>query len=122
MNVGENDNVTLKLALSDSIEKDKYENLLVENPSVYEITISEPSTHWLKNKKQLENFSYEYRKLLNLIQKRHGRNCKISVLTAVPVAIAIECGRVIIPTKDPEIVVCVYYADKGGFEEVLRIC
>ncbi len=121
-NAGENDKVILKLALSDNIEKDKYKNLLVENPSIYEITIPEPSPHWLKNKKQLENFSYEYRKLLNLIQKRHGRNCKISVLTAVPVAIAIECGRVIIPTKDPEIVVCEYYADKGGFEKVLRIC
>lgn len=121
-NVGENDKVVLKLALSDNIEKDKYENLLVENPCIYEITIPEPSPHCLKNKKQLENFSYEYRKLLNFIQKRHGRNCKISILTAVPVAVAIECGRVIIPTKDPEIVVCEYYADKGGFEEVLRIC
>jgi 5-methylcytosine-specific restriction endonuclease McrA len=121
-NFGENDKVILKLALSDNIEKDKFENLLVENPCVYEITIPAPSPHWLKNKKQLENFSYEYRKLLNLIQKRHGRNCKISVLPAVPIAVAIECGRVIIPTKDPEIVVCEYYADKGGFEEVLRIC
>ncbi len=57
-NVAESKKVLLKLAMSDSIEKDKYENLLAERHSIYEITIPEPSPHCIKNKKQLENFSY----------------------------------------------------------------
>jgi hypothetical protein len=42
-------------------------------------------------------------------------------LPAVPVSIAIECRRVILPTKDPEIYACEYYPDKGGFKTVLKI-
>ena len=118
---GEGRIVFLKLAISDAIEQDKYKNLVLSDCSIYQITISEPSPHFLKSKKQLEIFSYEYRKLLNEIQAKHGRNCKIYILPAVPVSIAVECGRVILPTKDPEIFACEYYSDKGGFQAVLQI-
>ena len=113
--------VLLKLAISDTIRRDKYENLVSDACSIYQITISEPSPHFLKSKRQLEIFSYEYRKLLNVIQAKHGRNCKILILPAVPVSIAVECGRVILPTKDPEIYACEYYNDRGDFQKVLKI-
>ena len=113
--------VLLKLAISDTIELDKYENLFSNNCSIYQVTVSEASPHFLKSKRQLEIFSYEYRKLLNQIQAKHGKNCKVFILPAVPVSIALECGRVILPTKDPEIYVCEYYRDKGGFKTVLKI-
>lgn len=118
---GTSELVLLKLAISDAIERDKYEDLVSDNCSVYQITIFEPSLHFLKSPKQLENFSYEYRKLLNQIQSKHGKNCKVLILPAVPVSIAVECGRVILPTKDPEIYVCEYYREKGGFQKVLQI-
>jgi hypothetical protein len=113
--------VYLKLAISDTIGTDKYENLLSSNCSIYQITVAQPSPHFLKSKKQLEIFSYEYRKLLNEIQAKHGKDCKICILPAVPVSVAIECGRVILPTKDPEIYVCEYYKDRGGFHTVLKV-
>jgi hypothetical protein len=113
--------VFLKLAISDTIGFDKYEDLISSSCSIYQITVPEPSPHFLKSKRQLEFFSYEYRKLLNEIQAKHGKNCKILILPAVPVSIAVECGRVILPTKDPEIYACEYYPDKGGFQAVLKI-
>lgn len=113
--------VLLKLAISDAIERDKYEDLVSSNCNIYQITISEPSQHFLKSKRQLEIFSYEYRKLLNEIQSRHGKNCKIRILPAVPVSIAVECGRVLLPTKDPEIYACEFYSDKRGFKAVLKL-
>lgn len=103
---GNNDIVLLKLAISDIIGLDKYERLIATDCSIYQITVLEPSPHFLKSKRQLEIFSYEYRKLLNEIQAKHGKRCKIFVLPAVPVSVAIECGRVILPTKDPEIYAC----------------
>ena len=118
---GESEIVLLKLAISDLIERDKYENLVPSNCSIYQITASEPSPHFLKSKRQLEIFSYEYRKLLNQIQAKHGKSCKIYILPAVPVSIAVECGRVILPTKDPEIHVCEYYSHTGIFQTVLKI-
>jgi hypothetical protein len=117
----ESEIVLLKLAISDTVGLDKYENLVSDNCSIYQVTVSEPSPHFLKSKRQLEIFSYEYRKLLNEIQAKHGKNCKIFILPAVPVSIALECGRVILPTKDPEIYACEYYGDKGRFETVLKI-
>jgi len=38
----------------------------------------------------------------------------------MPISFAVECGRVILPTKDPHIFVCEYFADKG-FKKVLEI-
>jgi hypothetical protein len=40
---------------------------------------------------------------------------------AIPVSFAIECGRVILPTKDPEILVCEYHKESGGFKRVLQV-
>lgn len=115
------DIVFIKLEISDTIELDKYDKLISKICSIYRITVPEPSPHFLKTKRQLEFFSYEYRKLLNEIQAKHGKNCKISILPAVPVSIAVECGRVILPTKDPKIYVCEYYKEKGEFKTVLQV-
>ena len=112
--------VAILLALSDTIPKDKYTNFIDERFSVYEITIESPSPHFLKSPKQLEHFSYEYRKLLNQVQAAHGHRCKVYVLPAVPAPIAVECGRVLLPTKDPEIFACQYY-NAAGFRKVLKI-
>jgi len=118
---GNSEIILLKLAISDTLNNDKYPDLLGNNESIYQISVKEPSPHFLKTKKQLEIFSYEYRKLLNSIQAKHGANCRIFILPAVPVSIAVECGRVILPTKDPEIYVCEYDKDNGGYKKVLRI-
>ena len=113
--------VALILALSDYINNDKYNSFIPEAFSIYQITIEEPSPHFLKSPQQIKNFSYEYRKLLNQIQATHGRNCKVFILPAVPAPIAVECGRVLLPTKDPEIWACEYYPKEQGFRQVLQI-
>ena len=118
--VENSENVAIILALSDTIEKDKYANFVDDTFSIYEITIENPSPHFLRNPKQLEHFSYEYRKLLNQVQTTHGHRCKVFILPAVPISIAVECGRVLLPTKDPEIFACEYY-DEDGFRKVLKI-
>ena len=78
----------------------------------------------MKNPKQLEHFSYEYRRLLNQVQAAHGHRCKVFILPAVPVSIAVECGRVLLPTKDPDIFACEYYDEDGvseGSKNKLRL-
>ena len=112
-------NVAIVLSLSGKISSARYERLVSENFSIYEITIKEPSPHFLKSRKQLEGFSREYRKLLNKIQATHGDSCQISIIPAVPVPIAVECGRVLLPKSDPEIFA--YEHDKGQDRKVLKI-
>lgn len=118
---GNSEIVLLKLAISDTLNSDKYPNLTGKGESIYQITVKEPSPHFLKTKMQLEIFSYEYRRLLNTVQAKHGTTCKIFILPAIPVSMAIECGRVILPTKDPEIYACEYYKDYNGYQKILRI-
>ena len=118
--VENSENVAIILSLSDTIGKDKYVNFVDDTFSLYEITIENPSPHFLRNPKQLEHFSYEYRKLLNQVQTTHGHRCKVFILPAAPISIAVECGRVLLPTKDPDIFACEYY-DKDGFRKVLKI-
>ncbi len=118
--VEDSQNAAIILALSDTIEKDKYADLVDGTFSLYKITIENPSPHFLKSPKQIEQFSCEYRKLLNKVQAAHGHRCKVFILPAVPVSIAVECGRILLPTKDPEIFACEYY-NQEGFREVLKI-
>ena len=118
--VKNSEKVAIILALSDTIGKDKYANFVDDTFSIYEITLENPSPHFLKNPKQLEHFSYEYRKVLNQVQAAHGHRCKVFILPAIPISIAVECGRVLLPTKDPEIFACEYY-HKEGFRKVLKI-
>ena len=118
----ENDiNVAIVLSLSGKIRGDRYEQLVSENFSVYEITIEEPSIHFLKSRKQLDGFSREYRKLLNKIQATHGDSCKISIIPAVPAPVAVECGRVLLPKSDPEIFAYEYDNSQDRFRRVLKV-
>lgn len=118
--VEDSQNVAIILALSDTIEKDKYANFVDDTFSLYKITIENPSPHFLKSPKQIKHFSCEYRKLLNQVQATHGHRCKVFILPAIPVSIAVECGRILLPTKDPEIFACEYY-NQEGLREVLKI-
>jgi len=108
-----NEDVAIVLALSDNIEQDKYKNAIDDNFTIYKLFIENPSPLFLKNKQQIENFSYEFRKLLNNIQKEHGKNTKIHLFPAIPASIAIQIGRLLIPTKDPEICVYEFFSDEG---------
>ena len=114
-------NVAVVLSLSGKIDSTRYEGLVSENFSIYEITIENPSPHFLKSRKQLAEFSHEYRKLLNEIQTVHGDSCKIFIVPAVPAPIAVECGRVLLPKSDPEIFAYEYDNSQDRFRRVLKI-
>ena len=113
-------NITIVLSLSGKIRSERYEKFTSENFSVYEITIEDPSPHFLKSRKQLQGFSRKYRQLLNNIQATHGDSCKVYIIPAVPAPIAVECGRVLLPKSDPEIFAC-EYDEQNGLRTVLKI-
>jgi len=118
--INDSKDVVIILALSDFIEPDKYKNLFDGNCNIYKLSIDEPSPLFLKNKNHLEAFSYEFRKLLNLITKKHGFESTIHILPAIPASLAVQLGRLLLPTKDPEIFVYEFYPD-SGFKKVLKL-
>lgn len=114
-------NVALVLALSDSIAPEKYINSIPQGSAIYEITTKNPTPTFFDGKADWERFSRVYRMKLNEIQQKHGMNCVIHILPAVPNSFAIECGRVLLPTKDPNIVVYEFFPKNGGFKKVLTL-
>jgi hypothetical protein len=95
--------VLLLIALSDYLAEDKYERLVDDEYSIYQITIDRPHPGYVKNKNHVKEFTDKFREALNLIQYENGEGCIIDIFAAVPAAIAIAAGRTILPTKDPKI-------------------
>ena len=115
------ENVVLVISLSDFIEKDKYDNFIQNGFAVYKMFVENPSVHLIQSPLHIEEFSKPFRELLNLIQKNHGKNCNIYLLPAVSVSIAVQIGRALLPTKDPNIFACEIQQPDKIFKKVLKL-
>jgi len=113
-------NIALLISLSDQIELDKYQSFLDKDFAIYRIYVDTPSLYLIQHKRQIEEFSRLFRDLLNKLQAKHGKDCNIYIVPATPACIAIEAGRVLLPTKDPNIFVCEIQPDKS-FKCVLQL-
>ena len=90
----------LIISLSDSISYDRITAILGKEISIWELTIDEPHNDFLKSKAQLSIFRETVRKLLVDIGKSHGKNIPLSIFPAMPVACAVDLGRVRMPKAD----------------------
>jgi hypothetical protein len=113
--------VYLKISLSDQIGEDKLQTIPSINQNVYEITIPEPTTRFLKNRSLLPKFDAVYRLVLNEIQVVHGIDCVIHLLLAVPAPIAVQCGLSLLTRKDPTVWAYDYDKERGGFIRALKV-
>lgn len=121
LKIGKSKNVGLILSLSDKVAKDKYIDTIRNNYSIYEIFVDEPNTRLIEKKSDLENFGKTYRILLNQIQEKHGKDCNIHIFPAVPVSIALQCGKELLPTKDPNIYVYEFLDETKSFIEAIKL-
>ncbi len=119
MNNNKAKDIAVLFSLSDKILPFKYENVIDENWTIYEITQKEPIRHFVKNPSQIESFRHEFRKVLNEILNDYSSDCTIHIFPAMPATLAIKCGQEIQP-KDPQTWVYEYYLEKG-FQKVLRL-
>ena len=113
--------VAINLSLSGHIHQHEIDHALGKTLPTYLITIAEPSVHYLHGQEQLALFTKAWRLLLSRIRQHHGDKCEIHLFPAVPVSVAIEIGRAVLPKIDPAI--HVYNLDKATamFQAVLTI-
>ena len=64
---------------------------------------------------------WEWRALLTRIKRDHSPDCSISLFPAVPISVAVQLGRVLLPKADPVIRVYDYRRDDGGFRYALTV-
>ena len=102
------------------MQSDEVHKVLPNAPH-YEITVAKPHRDYLQRRSQLAIFAQVYRQLLTEIRQRHGSNCEIYLFPAVPVSVAVTCGKELLPKADPRLHVYDLDNERGGFVPTLTI-
>ncbi|WP_293906077.1 SAVED domain-containing protein [Sphingobacterium sp. UBA5670] len=110
--------VALNISLSATITNDRITSVMGEDCSIYTLTIGEPFNDYLKNKSQLASFSVAVRKLLNEIKSKYGSGMELNIFPAMPIATAIEFGRVWMPKADMPLII---FDENTGFKKAIEI-
>jgi hypothetical protein len=119
----DDDKVILILSLSGKIHLEKLPAEIVEDASVYEITLdsTKPNPGFLRQKQDLAAFKDAYQLALREIGSNHGKLEKLHLFPAVPAPVAVLCGRELMPKIDP--ILAIYDDDKrhGGYRMILEV-
>ena len=90
----------LIISFSGKISHDRITSVIGDNVSIWELTIEEPNNDFLKSQAQLSMFRETVRHLMVDIKERHGQQAVLHIFPAMPIACAIELGRVRMPKAD----------------------
>jgi len=90
----------LIISLSDSVAQARVTAILGEAVSIWELTIDRPHNDFLKSKAQLSQFRESARQVIVAIGKAHGKHTPLAIFPAMPVACAVDLGRIRMPKAD----------------------
>lgn len=113
--------IALNLSLSATINESRITSVLGNDVSIWTITIDKPNNDFMKSKDQLSEFRKVFRQLMDKIKAKHGQQSEINVFPAVPVSIAVEIGRTIMPKADLPLKIYDENRSKGGFKFALSL-
>lgn len=90
----------LVLSLSGKIAHERITAVLGTNVSIWELCINQPNNDFLKTTTQLSHFRRICRELMVRIATRHGNDTPLFIFPAIPVACAVELGRIRMPKAE----------------------
>jgi hypothetical protein len=111
----------LVLGLSATIIDDRITQVLGPDVAIWGISLDDPHNDVLRYETDLVEFRRKLRLLLNAIKAAHGEEAIIHVFPALPVAAAIEVGRVRQPKADLTLQIYDQNRALGGFAPTLTI-
>lgn len=113
--------IQLLISLSGKIDQNECSKAFTSESSVYEISIPSPSPLFLNNRRYISDFKSIYWSAISEIQKNHGADSTIHLFPAVPLTIAVECGRSILPKAHPKIKIYDKDIKHGGFRYIFDL-
>lgn len=116
-----NKTVALNISLSASITNDRITKVLGDECDIYSLSIDNPFNDYLKSKKHLEDFSITVRQLFNQIKTQYGETTPLHIFPAMPIAKAVEFGRVWMPKADMPLHIYDQNTANGGFTKAIEI-
>lgn len=113
--------VGLLLSLSGRIHATEVASITGSESALYEITVPAPDPLFMKTKDQISSFRSIYWQAISEIRSKHGADCRLHLFPAIPLTIAVESGRSILPKVHPRILI--YDNDKkhGGFRYIFDL-
>ncbi len=111
----------LVLSLSATITDDRIVDVLGEPASIWRVTIPKPHNDFLRSRSQLVTFRRAMRDLMDRIKATHGEEATLHVFPAMPIAAAVELGRIRMPKADLDWQVYDQVKQLGGFVPAISI-
>ncbi len=90
----------LVISASARIGRERVTSVLGDDISIWELTIDDCHNNFLKSRAQLSAFRETVRKLIGRIAEVHGQDVPLRIFPAMPVACAVELGRIRMPKAD----------------------
>ena len=111
----------LNLSLSATIDNSRITDVLGNNVSIWTMTVESPSNDFLKSRLQLSSFRQKLRFVFNEIKAATGQDTLLHLFPAIPVAAAVEIGRIWMPKADLPLRIYDQNRRAGGFVPALEI-
>ena len=110
----------LVFSLSATIKDERIEACL-PGASIWRFCSPAPNNDFLKGRGQARLFRQEARRLLDRIKVAHGEKATLHVFPAMPVALAVDFGRIIMPKADMRLQIYDQRQSLGGFVPALAL-
>lgn len=117
-----NNIVALNLSLSATINNERINSILGDDCSIYTLTIDKPFNDFLQSKTQLQDFSIAIRQLFDEIKSNYSSQTELHIFPAMPIATAIELGRIWMPKADMPLTIYDENKTFDGFNKTIEIC
>jgi len=111
----------LVLSLSATIVDERVTAVLGKDVTIWRVTLADPHNDFLKSRQQARQFRQQMRRLMDNLKTRHGEQAVLHVFPAMPVALAVETGRIIMPKSDLSLRVYDENKGLGGFVYALDL-
>jgi len=110
----------LVFSLSATINDERI-HAVIPGARIWKVTVPSPNNDFLKSWRQAALFRATMRSLLDRIKAEHGEQSTLHVFPAMPVALAVDFGRVIMPKADLKMILYDQNQALGGFVRALEI-
>jgi hypothetical protein len=105
----------LIISLSDRIAHDRVRASVLDNVAIWELTVAKPGNDFLRSREQLAKFRQAARDVIAEIGRTHGKSAPLRIFPAMPVACAVELGRIRMPKADSNWTIYDYNNAAGRF-------
>ncbi|MBL4859115.1 MAG: SAVED domain-containing protein [Erythrobacter sp.] len=113
--------IALKIALSANVDDSRIRSVLGDEAAIWSITTPHPHNDVLQRREDLQEFRRVLRQLYDRIKVARPGGAEINLFPAMPVATAVEVGRVRMPKADLPLVTWDENRALGGFRQAITI-